>query len=462
MFSKTHITFLLCFLPLLVNAQLHFSLKKHDFGELDAASNRVVDVKLTNKSDKKIFILRIDAEGLVRYLYSNRTIAPDSTEILRLKINPVSEGKFKNEVWVFTSDSNEPTIIKLLGEVLEVPRGGDVACPDFSGSTSVEQQMSFDFKIKVIDEHTEKPIHKSEVTIISNGRPAFSWKTNKQGLIEKTFPLGYYYFVTKAENYYAKEFDAFVNRRNNTLVIRLKPKIEVPIIEDKDTTILADVPTDTTDFDEIVIDFNEDPGPVITTKDTTSLEFSPARYKAANIVLVLDISASMKRGGKLDLLKTSMLELVEMLRPIDKIGLVSFASNSKVISEPLLANKENKAKLVEIITSLEAGGLTNGAKGIKNGYKMTKSNKYADGNNTIILTTDGAFNQEGGPFYRTIRRGARKKITISVLGVKPDQSSENDLIALAAMGKGRYSSIQDYESALKVLKEELKKSSLKD
>src|SRR5690606_14043288 len=211
-------------------------LNKHDFGKIDAYATRTVDIDIVNNSSEKVYILRVVTERQVRYLYSNQTIAPNSTEQLRLKINPAERGRFRSEVTVYLSSSNQPTTIVLKGEVEEMPADASPDCPDFSGNTTVAEQMEFDFKVMVIDEDTKAPIEKAYVKVVKDGRAAYEWKTNRQGKIEKKFPLGYYYFVSEADNYFPNEFAAFVNRRNHTLVIELKPKVTV------EEPILAVVP----------------------------------------------------------------------------------------------------------------------------------------------------------------------------------------------------------------------------
>ncbi len=455
-------------------AQVEFSLKKHDFGKMDAFAQRYVDVEISNSGADKVYILRVNAEREVRYLYSNKTIEPNSKETLRLKVNPAARGAFKSDVWVFMSSSNQPTIIKLKGYVEELPADASPTCPDFSGNTTMEQQMSFDFKVKVINANTKEPIHKAAVQIIKDGRPAYSWKTNRSGLVEKEFPLGYYYFVTTADNYFPKEFDAFVNRKRNTLVIELVPKVEEqpPIVhlEPKDSIedlAVTEPVVPEEDFDEIVIDMTEEDEPedetiVSTPTKIDSSEFSVDLYKPNNIILVLDISSSMNQHGKLDLLKTSMLELLDMLRPVDRIGLVSFSSNARVIAEPVLATAENKESIEAIIKGLRATGKTNGGLGIRTGYKEAMSHYLGKGNNTIILTTDGAFNQEDRLFKKTIKKGVKKDITISVLGVKTVERYKENLQEVADKGHGRFVEIKDYNSALGVLKHEIKTGSKRD
>lgn len=466
---------ILSILPCITVSQVQFSATKHDFGDMDAFANRVVDIQLKNTGNKDVYLLRVEVERNTRYLYSKKKIEPDSTIILRLKVNPVDEGRFKSDVWVFLSSSNEAQIIKLKGNVLEMPNNSaGLACPSFDTPVNEQEQMSFDFTVEVRDIDTKEPIHKASVMILKDGRTAFDWKTNREGKVEKRFPLGYYYFVADAEEYSSKEFAAFVNRKNHTLLIELKrttPLPDIPVVDlpAEDTLDIADNPapidsSDTPeppdeDFDEIVIDFGDEEEEIETTPISTVIdtsEFSVNKYKPSNTVLILDVSSSMGLNGKLDLLKSSMLALVDMLRPIDKISIVIFAESSAVLAKPIELTAANKDEIETIIKGLRANGMTNGAKGLKTGYRQAMRAYLDNGHNSIILTTDGTFNKEDRGFKKTIKKGVRKGVVISVLGIKPNDKAIENLESVANIGNGRYIEIQDYPSALTALKEELK------
>lgn len=467
-----------------VSAQVEYSATKHDFGDMDAFANRVVDITLKNTGNKDVYLLRVDVERNTRYLYSKKKIEPDSSIILRLKVNPVDEGRFKSDVWVFLSSSNEAQIIKLKGNVLETPNNSSgLACPSFDTPVNEQEQMSFDFTVLVQDIDTKEPIHRANVRILKDGRTAFDWKTNRNGKVEKHFPLGYYYFVADAEEYSSEEFAAFINRKNHTLVIELKrttPLPEEPVVSlpEKDSLEVADNPepedkeNEPEDFEEIVIDFGDEQGTSAEATDSSKTEevdeekeapavidaseFSVNKYKPSNTVLILDVSSSMGLNGKLDLLKSSMLALVDMLRPIDKISIVIFAESSAVLSKPIELTAANKDEIETIIKGLRANGMTNGAKGLKIGYRQAMKAYLDNGHNSLILTTDGTFNKEDRGFEKTIKKGVRKGVVISVLGIKPNDKAIENLESVAELGNGRYIEIQDYQSALQALKEELK------
>lgn len=449
--------------------QVEFSTTQHDFGSLESRSQRYVDIELKNVGNKKAYILSIHHERIVSYRYEKKLIEPGESVLLRLQINQDKKGKFKEDILVYTSTRMEPTKITLRGEVLEKAYDSSPECPSFENSPSNEEKAQFDFRILVIDDSTEQAIHKAEVSIVANGRIAYQWKTDKKGQINEDFPLGYYYFVSKAEGYLNEEFDAFVNRRNNELIIRMKriktppKKPEILLVvkaEASDTLDLVEEEAkDSSTFKEITLVPVNPTAPLEVEetdeiRDTLTFEnaaFNSENFKANNIVFVLDISGSMRKEGRLDLLKSSMIEMIEMLRPEDKVSIISFANGSDPILEATYATAANKEIMIQKVQALSAGGSTNGEAGIKRGYQLANENRIENGNNRVIIVTDGAFNQGSNVFIKTARQEAKKEIYMSALAVKAGSYSKSMLAGLVKYSNGRILDVQDFESAINAL-----------
>ena len=111
---------------------------------------------------------------------------------------------------------------------------------------------------------------------------------------------------------------------------------------------------------------------------------------ASNLVFLLDVSGSMNSPKKLPLLKRSFKLLVEQLNAEDRIAIVVYAGSSGLVL-PATPGSE-KEKIVKALDQLQAGGSTAGGAGIKQAYKVAKDNFIKDGNNRVILATDGDFN----------------------------------------------------------------------
>jgi Ca-activated chloride channel family protein len=111
---------------------------------------------------------------------------------------------------------------------------------------------------------------------------------------------------------------------------------------------------------------------------------------ATNFVFLLDVSGSMNRPDALPLLVESMKILTDNLRPEDRVAIVVYAGASGLVLESTPG--DNKTKIKEALSRLTAGGSTAGAAGIQQAYAVARANFIEEGNNRVILATDGDFN----------------------------------------------------------------------
>jgi Ca-activated chloride channel family protein len=98
----------------------------------------------------------------------------------------------------------------------------------------------------------------------------------------------------------------------------------------------------------------------------------------------------MMSPDKLPLVQSSLKLLVDQLREQDKVAIVVYAGNAGLVLPP--TSGDMKAEIKDAIDRLEAGGSTAGGAGIQLAYKVAKENFDKEGNNRVILCTDGDFN----------------------------------------------------------------------
>lgn len=182
-------------------------------------------------------------------------------------------------------------------------------------------------------------------------------------------------------------------------------------------------------------------------------------YKPNNIVFLIDASTSMREEDKIELLKKSMIELLNPLRSIDFLSIVTYSGESTLILKP--TSGINKEAIKEIINGIKADGSTQAVKGIKKAIQVAKSNFLLDGNNQIILASDGAFDigERNESLRRKIKNEAIQGITISVLGIKNEKWTNKSLKEICELGQGSLIKINKESDTKKVL-EEIKKSAL--
>jgi Ca-activated chloride channel homolog len=176
----------------------------------------------------------------------------------------------------------------------------------------------------------------------------------------------------------------------------------------------------------------------------------------SNLVFLIDTSGSMYGPDRLDLLKQSLKLLVNKLRPVDKVSIVTYAGEAGVALEP--TSGRNKAKILAAIDKFEARGSTAGGEGIKLAYKMAESSQINGGINRILLATDGDFNvgiNSTEELKAFVIAEKEKGITLSTLGFGDDNLNDAMMVQIADAGNGNYSYIDSLKEAQKVLQQEM-------
>lgn len=172
----------------------------------------------------------------------------------------------------------------------------------------------------------------------------------------------------------------------------------------------------------------------------------------SNIVFLIDVSGSMSDYNKLPLLKSSLKLLLENLRPKDRVAIVVYAGSSGLVL-PSTSCGEKKI-ITDALESLNGGGLTAGGEGLKLAYKVANENYMKDGNNRVILATDGDFNvgqSSNAEMEHLIEKEREKGIAISVLGFGMGNYKDDKMEIIADKGNGNYAYIDNLLEARKVL-----------
>ncbi len=178
----------------------------------------------------------------------------------------------------------------------------------------------------------------------------------------------------------------------------------------------------------------------------------------SNIVLLVDVSGSMKSDNKLPLLKTSFKKLVDKLRNEDRLAIVTYASNSTVILQSTSCSQ--KSKIYDAIDALSAGGATNGSGGIETAYDIAEQHFASPGNNRVIVASDGDFNvglTNHDELLDLIEEKREKGIFLTTIGVGRGNYNDANMEQIANHGNGTYEYIDNLEQAQKVFVEEFSK-----
>ena len=103
---------------------------------------------------------------------------------------------------------------------------------------------------------------------------------------------------------------------------------------------------------------------------------------------------------------------------------------------------------------LEAGGSTAGGAGIELAYRIAQENFQPDGNNRIILATDGDFNigaSSDAAMERLVEKKRAAGVFLTVLGFGTGNYQDAKMELLADKGNGNYAYIDNIQEARKIL-----------
>jgi Ca-activated chloride channel family protein len=175
-----------------------------------------------------------------------------------------------------------------------------------------------------------------------------------------------------------------------------------------------------------------------------------------NLVFLLDVSGSMNQTNKLPLLTRSLVLLIGQLSDQDSVSIVVYAGTSGIVLEP--TQGDQKAKIKQALSSLSAGGSTNGQAGIELAYSMAEQAFIEDGVNRVIIATDGDFNlgmTNHEQLIELIQHKRLKGIALTTLGFGQGNYNDHLMEQLADAGNGNYAYIDTIHEARKVLVDEM-------
>jgi Ca-activated chloride channel family protein len=175
-----------------------------------------------------------------------------------------------------------------------------------------------------------------------------------------------------------------------------------------------------------------------------------------NLVFLIDVSGSMQAENKLPLLKAAFRLLVNELRPQDRVAMVVYAGSAGLVLPP--TRGDQKETILQAIDRLEAGGSTAGGAGIRLAYDVAKANHMDQGNNRVILASDGDFNvgtSSDAELVQLIEQRREQGTFLTVLGFGTGNVKDSKMEKLADKGNGNYAYVDNIMEARKVLVTEM-------
>lgn len=176
---------------------------------------------------------------------------------------------------------------------------------------------------------------------------------------------------------------------------------------------------------------------------------------AAHLVLVVDTSASMRFGGRIDIIRRVLGRLGERLGPNDRVSLVRFGRSAEVVFED--AGAEEAAAMAAVARTLEADGSTDLASGVREGLKVADRAADAPGRQRrIVILSDGTAAIETGVFDRLrqyVAEAASRHVRLEAIDLGQATQQDEYLARLARAGGGRARRAGDDDQVLWALLE---------
>jgi Mg-chelatase subunit ChlD len=291
-------------------------------------------------------------------------------------------------------------------------------------------------------------------------------------------------FIPESAGRFNKEIKLFSSAQMDASELRIKGNLEVLKSDDKTACFYFGRPNKTVKVKEDAIVVNQpevkrnnsnkmpdNPSEPVETKtldagtrtgakietaipEKTNEKLPEALYKPNNLLFLVDVSNSMKDSMKLPLLKLAMHKLIDNVREIDRITLVSYADSIKILAENI--NGANKKELHNIVSNLKARGLTKGRQAIIKSEAILIKNYIAEGNNQMILATDGKFNFYSEDEKKFEEQQIDHPVVMSVIGFGNDKDAIKNLKEISEKGKGSFMHIKKKTNLDEILMDEVK------
>ena len=178
--------------------------------------------------------------------------------------------------------------------------------------------------------------------------------------------------------------------------------------------------------------------------------------KDANLTFVIDVSGSMEKENRLELVKKALTILVDQLRPTDKVGIVVYGSRGRLVLPH--TDLTQRSEILAAINSLKPSGSTNAEEGLRIGYDLAWRNASVNHINRVILCSDGVANVgKTGPdeILKVIRAYVKKEITLSTVGFGMGNYNDVLMEQLANTGDGNYAYVDTLSEAKRIFVENL-------
>lgn len=178
---------------------------------------------------------------------------------------------------------------------------------------------------------------------------------------------------------------------------------------------------------------------------------APEDRDPALLIFVIDVSGSMDRGDRLELVKQALALMVDELRADDRVGIVVYSDQSRAVLEPTPAS--DRDIILEAIYALRPEGSTNVADGLRIAYEMAREYRREDEITRLVVCSDGVANVGAtGPdaILEQVRSSVDEGITLSTIGFGMGNFNDMLMEQLANDGDGNYYYVDTLREARRI------------
>lgn len=422
-----------------------------DYGQVDVWRNQPGELKVLNTGNRPLAILKISGSNNLTAEYPKTFLAPGDTATIIFRLYTPHSGAFSEQADLFLSASEKPLRITVKGSIKSIASDALTACP--TGGLQ-GPPPPFLQRFIALDHETDLPIPGARFNLLSYSGYMDNFKIPGNGnAVTKNYRTGEYSVSVIADEYLPIDSGLLILPGEHDFRFFLrKPK---PTVTAPDPLPQPE-PEPQPQITEIVPDSLPSP----TTESGGSSIMPLDKFKPNNLIFVLDVSSSMRILGRIELLKKAMIQLTEALREADRVSIITFSTAPVLRIKGVPGNQ--KDTLNGIIRSLSAAGATYGIRGLRFAYELAEKNFIPEGNNTVIIATDGEFPQtdEHGTDIQTIIRDyLEKNIKLGVMAFGRDAEALKSMEKMAAKGAGGYMRMDGADASPELLLLEIMKQS---
>jgi Ca-activated chloride channel family protein len=178
--------------------------------------------------------------------------------------------------------------------------------------------------------------------------------------------------------------------------------------------------------------------------------------RGAVLTFLVDTSGSMDKPDRIGMIRKSLAMLVEKLGPADRVAIVQFDSQARLVLDHTLASE--KKRILETINALQCSGSTHLEEGMVRAYEVAARHFRPGSENRVLILSDGVANlgtTTTEDILDKVETYRRQGIFCSVFGFGTGTYDDVTLETIANKGNGTYGFIDSEVEAKRMFVDDL-------